>query len=91
MPESHAYFDAAAELSKVRQLRSIAKRRRTWGKSRLVPHRAEMVKLRNAGASFADIQLWLRKERRIKVVESTVRRYLQKLPELVKTGNGQLS
>lgn len=82
MPESSAPFDAAAALADVQAHRAAAKRRRTWGTSRLTPHRAELVKLRKAGGSYADLQIWLRKEKRIKVEESTVRRYLQKLPEM---------
>lgn len=82
MPDSVPEFDAASALSQVKALRAAAKRRRTWGSSRLTPHRAELVQLRQAGGSYADLQVWLRKEKRIKVEESTVRRYLQKLPEL---------
>lgn len=86
MPQPTLTFDATASLSEIRQLRAVARRRRTWGKSRLIPHRAELVKLRLAGASFADLQLWLRTKQRLKVAESTVRRFLQKLPEIKKDG-----
>lgn len=82
MPDTNAPFDATAALSEVHALRAAAKRRRTWGTSRLTPHRAELVQLRQAGGSFADLQLWLSTKKRIKVEESTVRRYMQKLPEL---------
>lgn len=75
-------FDPAAALAAVREHRAAAKRRRTWGKSRLVPHRAELVKLRAAGASFAELAEWLRREKRVKMDASSVRRFLQKLPEL---------
>lgn len=75
-------FNASAALEEVRERRAVAKRRRTWGKSRLTPHRAELVKLRQAGGSFADLAVWLRANKRIKVDASTVRRYLSKLPEL---------
>lgn len=75
-------FDPAAALAAVRARRAETRRRRTWGKSRLVPHRAELVAMRRAGATYAELTLWLRTERRIKINESSVRRYLQKLPEL---------
>lgn len=75
-------FDPAAALAAVHEHRAAAKRRRTWGRSRLIPHRAELVKLRQAGASFADLATWLRRERKVKMDASSVRRYLQKLPEL---------
>ena len=79
-------FDPTATLALVQAQRAAAKRRTTWGKSRLVPHRAELVKLRQAGGSFVDLQQWLRKQKRVKVDSSTVRRFLQQLPELEKSG-----
>ena len=81
-PDVNAAFDPLAELAKVQARRAIARRRRTWGNSRLTPFRAELVKMREVGASFADLSVWLRTQKRIKVDESTVRRYLQKLPEV---------
>ena len=82
MPKKKVTFDAEGALAKVKAHRKAAKRRITWGKSKLVKHRAEMVKMRKEGASFADIQLWLLKACGIASDESTVRRYMQKLPEL---------
>lgn len=81
-----APFDAAAALSAIRARRAETKRRRTWGKSRLIPHRAELVAMRRAGATYAELVLWLRTERRVKINESSVRRWLQKLPELAEPG-----
>ena len=81
-----ANFDPEEALAAVRERRAAAKRRRTWGKSRLVPYRAELVKMRQAGGSFADLAEWLRRERRVKMDASSVRRYLQKLPELGSSG-----
>ena len=82
-PQSPATsFDPAAALDSVRERRAAARRRRTWGKSRLTPYRAELVKLRKAGGSFSDLAEWLRRERRVKMDPSSVRRFLQKLPEL---------
>lgn len=71
-------LDPAAEIAKIKALRAAARRRSTWGKSRLVKHRAELEKLRGAGGSFADLALWLRKEKRIVVERSTVMRFLEK-------------
>lgn len=86
-PQSSATsFDPAAALDSVRERRAVARRRRTWGKSRLVPYRAELVKLRQAGGSFAELADWLRRERRVKMDASSVRRFLQKLPELAAPG-----
>ena len=75
-------FDADAALAAVRAVRAVARRRTTWGKSRLAKHRSELVKMHAAGASYADLALWLRTEKRVKVDRSTVMRYLKKLPEL---------
>jgi len=83
MPQnSAAPFDPITALAAIREHRAAAKRRRTWGRSRLTPYRAELVKLRQAGGSFADLTVWLRKAKRVKMDSSSVRRYLQKLPEL---------
>ena len=78
-------FDASAALAAIRDARAVRRHRRTWGKSRLAPHRAELTKLRAEGASFSDLAFWLRKEKRIKVDRSTVRRFLSKQPELADT------
>jgi hypothetical protein len=75
-------FDAAAVLDTVRQEREERRHRRTWGKSKLVRHRAELVTLRRAGASLADLVHWLKADKRTKASKSTVSRYLATLPEM---------
>lgn len=60
----------------------MRRHRTTWGKSRLAKHRAELVKLRQAGGSFGDLVHWLKKEKRVTVDRTTVMRYLEKLPEM---------
>ena len=77
-------FDASAALAAIRDARAVRRHRRTWGKSRLAPHRAELARLRAAGASFADIAFWLLKQKRIKVDRSTVRRFVEKQTEPAK-------
>ena len=69
-----------AELAQIRQHRRIARRKRYY-RSRLDRYRAEIVELRRAGATLADIALWLRR-RHCKVVCSTISRYLARLPEV---------
>lgn len=71
-------LDPDTALAAIRALRAAVRRRCTWGKSRLVKHRAELEKLRAAGGSFADLALWLRKEKRMVVNRSTVMRFLEK-------------
>lgn len=76
-------FDPKAELARLRAARR-AKRRKRWQTSRLTIHRAELVALRRAGASLGEICEWLA-ERRIRVVRSTVARFLQSLLEVTAT------
>ena len=71
-------LDPDAALAAIHAVRAAARRRCTWGKSRLVKHRAELEKLRAAGGSFADLAIWLRQEKRIVVERSTVMRFLEK-------------
>lgn len=82
MPEMQS-FHAMEELLHLRVQRKIA-RRQSYRRSRLARYRAELVRLRQAQASFAELALWLRKTKRIKVAPSTVMRYLNQLPELKK-------
>lgn len=80
------HFDATVELKKIRHHKSL-QRRKMYQKSRLTKLRAELVLLRNEGASFREITLWLRQTKRIKVTHTTVMRYLEKLPELKENNN----
>lgn len=73
-------FDAAAELEKIRHQQGVRRRRR-YATSSLIPFRAELVALRRAGASYAELAMWLRQTKRKKVAVSTVQRFLVKLPE----------
>jgi hypothetical protein len=75
------HFDAPIELKKIRQLKTL-KRRKSYQQSRLIKLRAELVLLRKVGASYREIILWLRQAKRIKTTHTTVMRYLEKLPEL---------
>lgn len=73
--------DIETELAQIRQQRRAARRKRYY-RSRLDRYRAELVALRRAGATLAEIAAWLRR-RRIKVACSTICRYLAKLPEVI--------
>jgi len=76
-----AEFEANAVLYDLRQNAKLRHRRR-YCRSRLDRHRAELVKLRLAGATLSELQRWLRAARRIKVSRTTIFRFLRKLPEL---------
>ncbi len=81
MSKSNETFDALAEVQWVRARRAEAKRR-LYRKSRLDKYRAELVAMKQAGASCADLVEWLRVNHRLKVHRSSIDRYLKKLPEL---------
>ena len=69
-------FDPLTELAALRQ-HPATNRKRILVRSRLDRHAGELLALHRAGASTAELQRWLR-ERRIKVVHSTVARWLAK-------------
>lgn len=70
-------FDAHQEAEALRQqTRIIRKRSYTRRKSRLDQYKGELLALRREGCSVAELQRWLRKKR-IKVVHSTVARWLE--------------
>ena len=66
-----------AELAAIQAQRRQARRKR-FCRSRLDRYRAPLQALRAAGASYADLQVWLRRKYRVQVAESTVRRRLQR-------------
>jgi hypothetical protein len=74
-------FNATVELAETRLLKHIS-RKRHYHKSRLDKCRVEMITLWKEGASYREIQLWLRRKHRIKVSHTTIMRYLSKLPEV---------
>jgi type II secretory pathway component PulM len=74
-------FNAQKILSELKQFK-ITRKRPRYVRSRLHKYRAELVALRLAGASFADLALWLRQSKRIKVAHTTVMRFLKQLPEM---------
>lgn len=73
-------FDAHAEVARICRRRAVARGKR-YRKSRLDRYRAELVAMRQAGASCADLAEWLR-IRRCQIHRSSIDRYLKRLPEL---------
>ena len=73
-------FDAQTEVARIRSRRAVA-RRKHYRKSRLDRYRAELVAMRRAGASCADLAEWLRVHR-CRIHRSSIDRYLKRLPEL---------
>jgi hypothetical protein len=74
-------FDAQAEVKRIR-LRRMEARRKLFRKSRLDRYRVELVAMRQAGASCADLAEWLRVSHRCRIHRSSIDRYLKKLPEV---------
>lgn len=74
-------INATEELDRIRQRRALTARK-PYRASRLERHRAELVELRRAGASYPELADWLRREKRTKVCHTTVLRYLKSLPEM---------
>ena len=87
MSRSDETFDPVAEVENIRARRAEA-RRKLYRKSRLDKYRAELVAMKQAGASCADLVEWLRVNHRCKVNRSSIDRYLKKLPELKRTETG---
>lgn len=72
-------FDVQSELSVLKeQTRSIRKRSYSARKSRLDKYKYQLLELKQAGATSAELQRWLRSNKRIKVAHSTVTRWLEK-------------
>jgi hypothetical protein len=70
--------DILANIRKCRNLQS----KNCFRRSSLENYRAELVSLRQAGASYRDLSTWVKMTHRIKISQTTVMRYLKKLPEL---------
>lgn len=81
MGQTDETFNAQAEVDRIRTRRTTA-RRKLFRKSRLDKYRFELVAMRSAGASCADLAEWLRVSHRCKISRSAIDRYLKKLPEL---------
>ena len=69
-------FDAAAEAAALRE-RTRARRHRRHAASRLDRHALELLALRDAGSTTAELQRWLA-DRRVRVHHSTVARWLRR-------------
>lgn len=72
-------FDVQSELSALKaQTQSMRKRSYSARKSRLDKYQHQLLSLHQAGATAAELQRWLRSQKRIKVAHSTVLRWLEK-------------
>lgn len=78
MSRKNETFDAQAEVDRIRARRAEA-RRKLFRKSRLDRYQTELLAMRRAGASCADLAEWLRVSHRCKINRSSIDRYLKKL------------
>ncbi|MDH4610329.1 hypothetical protein E8F12_17415 [Pseudomonas sp. BN102] len=69
-------FDPLAEAARLRSA-TRARRKTTFRCSRLDRYAGELLALRQAGATIAELQRWLG-ERRVRVVHTTVARWLSR-------------
>jgi hypothetical protein len=72
------------ELEEIRKERAIKQRRKIYRESRLTPFRRDLLLLRADGASYANIALWLKRNKKITVAPTTVMRYLAGLSQFRK-------
>ncbi|MCO6058505.1 hypothetical protein NG726_17750 [Pseudomonas sp. MOB-449] len=73
---NHTPFDPQAEAARLRNS-TRARRKTTFRRSRLDRYAGELLALRRAGATIAELQRWLG-ERRVRVVHTTVARWLSR-------------
>ena len=74
-------MDVQSTLNGIRQYRQLC-RRVGYHRSRLEKFRAELVALRQGGASYPELVIWLRQTKRLKIAHTTLMRYLKRLPEV---------
>ena len=75
-PRNKPTFDAAAEAARLKA-DTRARRRRRRVSTRLDRHTHELPALHDAGATIAELQLWL-EARRVRVHQTTVGRWLRR-------------
>ncbi len=73
--------DATNDLQTLRRRKRDLRRQR-YRLSKLSRYRADLVALRQAGASYRELAEWLRLTHRRRVDPTTIRRYLLQLPEM---------
>lgn len=72
---SNSIFNAKDTLRKIKEEISVRKKRTCWSRSKLQKYLAELVQLRLAGASYSELQYWL-KAKRMNVARTTIRNFL---------------
>ena len=77
----HPNFNATDELAAIRKRKALSRKRR-FKKNRLERYRAELISLRQSGASYRELSDWIRTNKRWRVDHTVIRRWMIKLPEL---------
>jgi len=72
-------FNVQKELSKLKaQTKAIRKRSYSVRKSRLDKYKCELLELHSEGATIAELQRWLRKNKQCKMAHTSISRWLEK-------------
>lgn len=71
-------FNPHEVIACVRHERNVRRKRSTFEKSKLIKYKSELISLFNVGASYRDMAFWLRKNKRVKIDHSNIKRYLDK-------------
>jgi hypothetical protein len=79
-------IDPKSELERIKRDMSARKNRRTWSNSKLQKFHAELVQLRQTGASLAQLRFWLRTHRMSAAI-TTIRNFLMYLG--IEKGKGE--
>jgi hypothetical protein len=75
--------DIRTERRKERE-RAAKQRRKMYRRSRLDHFSGDLFRLRNCGASYAEMARWLKHNRKVTVVPTTIMRYLARLSAFIK-------
>jgi len=74
-------LDPHKELLEIKRVRQLQIRKR-FKRNKLDPYRGELTSIYNAGGSFSDLVVWLRKQKRITVSRGSVHRIMSRWPEV---------
>jgi len=70
------------ELTEIKRVRKLQIRKR-YRRTKIDDYRGELSTLYNAGGSFGDMVVWLRRRKKVTVSRSTVHRIMSKWPEVM--------
>jgi len=84
--EKESEFNARKTLAEIREARAVRRKQKTWVPSKIEKYLAELFQLKDAGASLADMQYWLLKEKQVKIDCSNIKRLFDKYKSVPEQG-----